>query len=125
MLAALDQLETDVLNGTYVAAESDEDVHGSLERGLLERAGANWAASFVLDARAMTNRYDGAHVSARPCPRDCFTLVGSRGRLVAQAEAHPYAPMPGRTHLQHAQPVLLSHHYWHTAGLYCVTFNAF
>src|SRR5699024_1980302 len=35
MLAALDQLETDVLNATYVAAESDEDVHGSLERGLL------------------------------------------------------------------------------------------
>ncbi|PPE82086.1 lyase family protein, partial [Streptococcus agalactiae] len=27
-----------------------------------------------------------------------------------QARAHPYAPMPGRTHLQHAQPVLLSHH---------------
>src|SRR5690348_14216123 len=30
--------------------------------------------------------------------------------LVAQATAHPDAPMPGRTHLQHAQPVLLSHH---------------
>src|SRR5699024_9317273 len=28
----------------------------------------------------------------------------------AQAEAHPEAPMPGRTHLQHAQPVLLAHH---------------
>src|SRR5699024_6038769 len=39
MIAALDQLEHDVLDGTYVAAESDEDVHGSLERGLLERAG--------------------------------------------------------------------------------------
>src|SRR5699024_9488746 len=30
--------------------------------------------------------------------------------LIMQAEQHPYAPMPGRTHLQHAQPVLLSHH---------------
>ncbi len=30
--------------------------------------------------------------------------------LISQAEAHPEAPMPGRTHLQHAQPVLLSHH---------------
>ena len=30
--------------------------------------------------------------------------------LVAQADAHPDAPMPGRTHLQHAQPVLLAHH---------------
>src|SRR5204863_2809503 len=30
--------------------------------------------------------------------------------LVGQAAAHPDAPMPGRTHLQHAQPVLLAHH---------------
>ncbi len=30
--------------------------------------------------------------------------------LVAQAAAHPAAAMPGRTHLQHAQPVLLAHH---------------
>src|SRR5690606_1272001 len=28
----------------------------------------------------------------------------------AQAEANPGAAMPGRTHLQHAQPVLLAHH---------------
>src|SRR5699024_10230553 len=30
--------------------------------------------------------------------------------LCDQAGAHPQAPMPGRTHLQHAQPVLLAHH---------------
>src|SRR5699024_12292818 len=30
--------------------------------------------------------------------------------LVAQARAHPSAVLPGRTHLQHAQPVLLAHH---------------
>src|SRR5690606_19296867 len=30
--------------------------------------------------------------------------------LIAQADAHPDAAMPGRTHLQHAQPVLLAHH---------------
>src|SRR5204863_3134799 len=30
--------------------------------------------------------------------------------IADQAERHPGAIMPGRTHLQHAQPVLLSHH---------------
>jgi len=30
--------------------------------------------------------------------------------LASQAEAHDTAIMPGRTHLQHAQPVLLAHH---------------
>ena len=37
-------------------------------------------------------------------------LMATVDALIEQAEAHPYAPMPGRTHLQHAQPVLLSHH---------------
>ena len=37
-------------------------------------------------------------------------VLGVVDALIGQAEAHPYAPMPGRTHLQHAQPVLLSHH---------------
>ena len=31
-------------------------------------------------------------------------------RSPAQATAHPDAVMPGRTHLQHAQPILLAHH---------------
>src|SRR5690625_1107799 len=32
------------------------------------------------------------------------------GALADQADRHPHAAMPGRTHLQHAQPVLLAHH---------------
>ena len=39
MIAALDRLEADVRSGAYAPAASDEDVHGSLERGLIERAG--------------------------------------------------------------------------------------
>ena len=39
MLAALEQLDADVASGAFVAAETDEDVHGALERGLMERAG--------------------------------------------------------------------------------------
>ncbi|MBW8872269.1 MAG: argininosuccinate lyase, partial [Leifsonia sp.] len=41
MLAALDKLDRDVASGAFTAAESDEDVHGALERGLIERAGAD------------------------------------------------------------------------------------
>ncbi|WP_260984769.1 lyase family protein, partial [Brevibacterium casei] len=39
MLSALDELARRVESGEYVAAESDEDVHSSLERGLIEIAG--------------------------------------------------------------------------------------
>ena len=44
---------------------------------------------------------------SRTIARDILRVVDA---LVAQAEAHPAAIMPGRTHLQHAQPVLLAHH---------------
>ncbi|MPZ04673.1 argininosuccinate lyase, partial [Micrococcus luteus] len=37
-------------------------------------------------------------------------VIATVDALLDQARARPYAPMPGRTHLQHAQPVLLSHH---------------
>lgn len=111
MIAALDQLEHDVLDGTYVAAESDEDVHGSLERGLLERAGDNLGGKL----RAGRSRNDQIATMGRMFLRDharnaAGLLVEVIDALIAQAEAHPFAPMPGRTHLQHAQPVLLSHH---------------
>ncbi len=111
MLAALDQLETDVLDGTYVAAESDEDVHGSLERGLLERAGVDLGGKL----RAGRSRNDQIATMGRMFLRDHAREIASYllevvDALIAQAEAHPFAPMPGRTHLQHAQPVLLSHH---------------
>ncbi|WP_432278870.1 lyase family protein, partial [Nocardia carnea] len=39
MLTGLDRLAADVETGAFVAAESDEDVHGALERGLIERVG--------------------------------------------------------------------------------------
>ncbi|HEX8498253.1 MAG TPA: argininosuccinate lyase, partial [Actinomycetales bacterium] len=40
MLSALDELDADVTSGAFVPAADDEDVHSALERGLIERAGA-------------------------------------------------------------------------------------
>lgn len=111
MLAALDQLEADVRSGAYTPAESDEDVHGSLEKGLLERAGEDLGGKL----RAGRSRNDQIATLGRMYLRDHAGIIARDvlavvDALIAQAEAHPYAPMPGRTHLQHAQPVLLSHH---------------
>ncbi|WP_237201982.1 argininosuccinate lyase [Rothia nasimurium] len=110
MIAALDQLEADVRSGAYTPAESDEDVHGSLEKGLIERAGAELGGKL----RAGRSRNDQIATLGRMYLRDHASIIATGvlatiDALIAQAEAHPYAPMPGRTHLQHAQPVLLSH----------------
>ena len=111
MIAALDTLEADVVSGAWVASDSDEDVHGSLERGLIERAGTALGGKL----RAGRSRNDQIATLGRMFLRDHARII-ARGvlatidALIEQAEAHPNAAMPGRTHLQHAQPILLSHH---------------
>ncbi|WP_081737642.1 argininosuccinate lyase [Arthrobacter sp. H41] len=111
MLDALDRLDADVRSGAYVPADSDEDVHGSLERGLIERAGPELGGRL----RAGRSRNDQVATLGRMYLRDHARII-ARGTLatieslVGQARTHAGVPMPGRTHLQHAQPVLLSHH---------------
>ncbi|MGM0386247.1 MAG: argininosuccinate lyase [Actinomycetota bacterium] len=110
MLEALDRLDADVASGAFVAAPADEDVHTALERGLLERAGELGGK-----LRAGRSRNDQIatlirmylRVEARSLAGEVLDLVDA---LVSQARAHLGAIMPGRTHMQHAQPVLLSHH---------------
>ena len=111
MLDGLDRLAADVASGAFVAADDDEDVHTALERGLIERAGAEVGGKL----RAGRSRNDQIATLTRMYLRDeARTIVGLVldvvDALVAQADAHPGAAMPGRTHLQHAQPVLLAHH---------------
>ncbi|MCI9887395.1 argininosuccinate lyase [Micrococcales bacterium 31B] len=111
MLAALDALSADVASGAFVAAEADEDVHTALERGLIECAGADLGGRL----RAGRSRNDQIATLIRMYLREQARVIGGHVlELVAvlndRAEQHLGAPMPGRTHLQHAQPVLLSHH---------------
>ncbi len=111
MLDALDRLDGDVASGAFVPAESDEDVHSALERGLVERAGADLGGRL----RAGRSRNDQIATLVRMYLRENARRVAGGvldvvEALVEQAAAHPDAPMPGRTHLQHAQPVLLAHH---------------
>src|SRR5690349_21471951 len=111
MLKALDALEADVVSGVFTPTVADEDVHTALERGLIERAGPELGGKL----RAGRSRNDQVATLFRMWLRDAARRVGGGvcdvvDALLAQALAHPDAPMPGRTHLQHAQPVLLAHH---------------
>ncbi|MBB3053427.1 argininosuccinate lyase [Prauserella isguenensis] len=111
MLAALDTLAEDVASGAFTPTIADEDVHTALERGLLERAGAELGGKL----RAGRSRNDQVATQFRMWLRDAARRVVTGtldvvDALVAQAHRHPDAVLPGRTHLQHAQPVLLAHH---------------
>ncbi|GIL37129.1 argininosuccinate lyase [Phycicoccus sp. DTK01] len=111
MLDGLERLRADVESGAFVPAESDEDVHTALERGLIERAGADVGGRI----RAGRSRNDQVATLFRMYLREHARVVAGLvldvvEALVGQARTHLGVPMPGRTHLQHAQPVLLSHH---------------
>lgn len=110
MLAGLDRVAAAIESGELVALESDEDVHGALENALIAEVGPDVGGRI----RAGRSRNDQIATLVRLYLRDsargiAIELTRLIDALVAQAEAHPDAIMPGRTHLQHAQPVLLAH----------------
>ncbi|KQB83932.1 argininosuccinate lyase [Corynebacterium oculi] len=110
MLAGLDRLGEDVASGEFRPAPTDEDVHGAMERGLIERVGPELGGRL----RAGRSRNDQVATLFRMWLRDALrgiavSLTELVEALVAQAQAHPQAIMPGKTHFQAAQPVLLAH----------------
>jgi argininosuccinate lyase len=111
MLAALETLQTAVTDGSFRPLPSDEDVHSALERGLIEIAGGELGGKL----RAGRSRNDQIATLIRMLLRDHATklsglVIDLIDAIAAQAERHAEAILPGRTHLQHAQPVLLAHH---------------
>jgi argininosuccinate lyase len=111
ILGGLTTLREEYAAGSLRPSSSDEDMHGALERLLIERVGA--AAGGRL--RAGRSRNDQVATLFKAYLRDqsralTALLLDLVDALTTQARDHLDVAMPGRTHLQHAQPVLLSHH---------------
>lgn len=93
----------------WLDASGAEDVHSFVEQALVERLGP-------LGYKLHTGRSRNELVATdfRMFVRDAATQTCKRlhaliGALIGQAERYLGVPMPGMTHLQHAQPILLSH----------------
>jgi argininosuccinate lyase len=111
LLAGLDRLGARFADGELRPDPSDEDVHGALERLLLAEVGPELGGRL----RAGRSRNDQVATLFKAFLRDhgrvlTGLLLDLADVIADQAEAHGDAIMPGRTHLQHAQPVLLAHH---------------
>jgi argininosuccinate lyase len=108
---ALVELDKRVTSGMFTAKPADEDVHSALERGLIEMVGPELGGK----VRAGRSRNDQIATLIRIYLLDQAALIRSEvlqliDVLTTLAQEHLSEPMPGRTHFQHAQPVLLSHH---------------
>ena len=107
----LAELARRVEAGEFLPAADDEDVHGALERGLKEVVGPELGGRL----RAGRSRNDQIATLIRSYLRTELRSIALAvdevcEALGSQAENCMGAVMPGRTHLQSAQPVLVSHH---------------
>ena len=108
--AALDTVATELTQGRFAFVESDEDIHTAVERRVTELAGD-------LGARLHTGRSRNDQVATDLrlwCRRELGVVadgVLALARTLFERASDPGdAYLPGYTHLQQAQPVLLSHH---------------
>jgi len=89
---------------------SAEDVHMNVEKLLFERIGE--AAGRLHTARSRNDQVcTDIRLFLRSEIGTALGLIANLQRVIVdQAESHSGIVMPGFTHLQHAQPVLLGHH---------------
>jgi argininosuccinate lyase len=110
VLAALDTVAAELAAGEFVFTDTDEDIHTAVERRVTELAGA--AGGRLHTGRS---RNDQCATDLRLwCKRElravAARVVDLQEVLLARAEAAGDVYLPGYTHLQRAQPVLLAHH---------------
>jgi argininosuccinate lyase len=110
LVRGLEAVLAEVEVGKFSWTIQDEDVHTAVERRLREVVG-----DVALKLHTGRSRNDQValdlHLFARDAAEEIKDRVLAAMRaLVEVAEAHRHLILPGYTHLQHAQPLLLSHH---------------
>ena len=111
VVAALATIREDFHEGRVQPSDVDEDVHGALERILIGRIGETLGGSL----RAGRSRNDQIATFVRMSARDSARSIRAHllefVRIIIQrSDDVGDAAMPGRTHFQHAQPVLVAHY---------------
>ena len=113
VLTALATVESELGGGTFVFVASDEDIHTAVERRVTELAGAAGAKLHTGRSRNDQCATDLRLWTKRVLRTVAGRLVDLQDVLLARASdagTGPGAPyLPGYTHLQRAQPVLLAH----------------
>lgn len=110
LLSTLEEIRREFASGRFERRESDEDIHMAIERRATELAGD--VGRKIHTARS---RNDQVATTLRLYTRDAINEVAAAAlnlvdELIGLADRYPEASLPGYTHLQRAQPVLLSHH---------------
>jgi argininosuccinate lyase len=111
VLSALDVVWMEMEAGSFTYVESDEDIHTAVERRVTEFSGDAGAKLHTGRSRNDQCATDTRLWTKRALRDVAQRVVGLQEVLLARAEAAGDTYLPGYTHLQRAQPVLLAHHF--------------
>jgi argininosuccinate lyase len=111
IISGLEKIKSDIASGEFEFTDRLEDIHMHIEDRLSKDVGE--VAKKLHTARS---RNDQVALDVRLYLRDAVLtllkkLAGLRRVFVDMAARHISVILPGYTHLQRAQPVLLSHHF--------------
>jgi argininosuccinate lyase len=116
LTGGLEAVRAEFAEGRFAALPADEDIHGAVERRLGELTGM--VAGKLHTGRSRNDQVatDVRLWTLGAIERADAALRELQAALLAQAEAAGDTLMPGYTHLQRAQPILLAHwllaHFW-------------
>lgn len=112
----LEAIKKEFTSGKFSFVESDEDIHTAVERRLMDLVGPMAGKLHTGRSRNDQVATDFRMWMLEAIPQLDAALKNVQNALVENAEAAGKTLMPGYTHLQRAQPILLSHwwlsHYW-------------
>jgi argininosuccinate lyase len=110
IVKGLNEIKSDILNGKFRFKDNLEDVHMNIEHALIKKIGP--AGGKLHTARSRNDQITlDMRLYLRDEIKDILKLVQKLQKIiVSMAEKNIDIIIPGYTHLQRAQPVLLSHH---------------
>ncbi len=110
LLAALDQVDRELVDGDFEFSSEDEDIHTAVERRVTEIAGDTGGKLHTGRSRNDQIATDLRLYSRRELTRIAHQVLALQEAFLVRAEEAGEGYLPGYTHLQRAQPVLLAHH---------------
>lgn len=116
LIEGLERVRHEFNDGEFLIQPGDEDIHSAVERRLTELVGAVGGKLHTGRSRNDQIATDFRLWIMRACDRLDARLTDLQGSLLDSAAGALNLPMPGYTHLQHAQPVTWGHwilaHFW-------------
>ncbi len=110
IVTGLVAIESEIEAGSFSFRQDLEDIHMNIEKSLVERIGAAGARLHSARSRNDQVALDLRLYLRDECDHLTHLLTAVQKAFVVLARSYLGQVMPGYTHLQRAQPVLLSHH---------------